>query len=171
MEVDLDLIDLTGVTRLLQDWTVQDQCTVRSAASGALEPCGQAPNTSFRFPDLQRTSLVSEFQLVCGRRLWAQHGTSLFMAGGLVSTPLITQAADRYGRRLTFLLPLWLTVLSNIGCGLAPDYRVFLALRFVAGLGTAVGGEQFKLNTLPGNPPHELSSRPQLCADLKKPVF
>lgn len=44
---------------------------------------------------------------------------------------------NRYGRRLTYLLPLWITVIANICCSVAPNYLSFLIFRFFAGVGSA----------------------------------
>lgn len=90
--------------------------------------------------------------MVCNQEYWSNHGTSLFMIGlnllnniifysflaGMITTPILVHLADNYGRRFTYLIPLWITVLSNIACSLAPSYLFFLTFRFLAGLGTAV---------------------------------
>uniref|UniRef100_A0A914YFJ8 Major facilitator superfamily (MFS) profile domain-containing protein n=1 Tax=Panagrolaimus superbus TaxID=310955 RepID=A0A914YFJ8_9BILA len=62
---------------------------------------------------------------------------STFMLGSMIFTPILSQLADRYGRRITYLLPLWITVIANVGCAMAPTYTIFLICRFIAGVGTA----------------------------------
>lgn len=52
-------------------------------------------------------------------------------------TPVIASLSDKYGRRLTYLLPLWIAVIANILCCLAPNYYLFLVFRFFAGIGSA----------------------------------
>jgi SHS family lactate transporter-like MFS transporter len=47
--------------------------------------------------------------------------------------------ADRYGRRLPLMLDLCFYALCEVGSGLAPDYRTFLILRALFGIG--MGGE------------------------------
>jgi MFS family permease len=58
--------------------------------------------------------------------------------GGMIVTPILTQFSDRFGRRLSFLIPLWITVASNIICSIAPNYYIFLIFRFIAGAGSSV---------------------------------
>lgn len=118
-------------------YSVKDKCNVIHR-NGTLGKCGQIPGTKFSYLNGNRSTLITEFDLVCDKSFWSQHGTSIFMIGGLVMTPIVTQLADRYGRRFCFLIPLWLTVISNIACSLAPSYLVFLLCRFFAGMGTAV---------------------------------
>ncbi|KAI1722884.1 sugar transporter domain-containing protein [Ditylenchus destructor] len=115
---------------------VVDKCTVLDENGQSLE-CGRGPHSVLMYNESQHITLPIEFDLVCSQEYWTQHGTSLFMIGGMVTTPLLIQLADRYGRKFSFLIPLWLTVLSNIACSLAPTYYYFLFFRFVAGLGTA----------------------------------
>ncbi|KAK6013945.1 hypothetical protein OSTOST_20711 [Ostertagia ostertagi] len=50
--------------------------------------------------------------------------------------PIITQLSDLFGRRLTFLIPLYVAVVSNLICAIAPNYVIFLIFRFVAGVAT-----------------------------------
>jgi predicted MFS family arabinose efflux permease len=58
-------------------------------------------------------------------------------SGGMVSTPIITQLSDLRGRRSSYLIPLYLTVISNFVCVVAPNYLTFLIFRFLAGFGSA----------------------------------
>jgi len=137
--------------------TVLDQCTVWSKKEGNLT-CGDGVKSVFVYHSSDRRNLASDYDLVCADQYGAQHGTSSFMigmhlscadivslikygatsiAGSMVTTPVLIQLADRYGRRLTFLISLWLTVASNIACSLAPSYWLFILFRFSAGLWTA----------------------------------
>ncbi|KAI6228799.1 Major facilitator superfamily MFS-1 domain containing protein, protein [Aphelenchoides fujianensis] len=120
------------------DYEVVDRCTVRSALNHSLSAqCGTVEGTRLHFHDTQNATLTAEFQLVCDKAYWAQHGTSVFMIACMVASPLLSSLADWYGRRWTFLLSLWFSVLSNIACSMAPSYFFFLAFRFCAGLGAA----------------------------------
>ncbi len=70
----------------------------------------------------------------------------------MLATPFITQISDRFGRRWSFLLPVWLTVASNILCSVSPNYTAFLVFRFLAGVGTAVSHSTRKSVMRPGQP-------------------
>uniref|UniRef100_A0A1I7X1U4 MFS domain-containing protein n=1 Tax=Heterorhabditis bacteriophora TaxID=37862 RepID=A0A1I7X1U4_HETBA len=54
----------------------------------------------------------------------------------MLVAPIITQLSDLVGRRLTFLIPLYVAVLSNLICAVAPNYIIFLIFRFFAGVAT-----------------------------------
>lgn len=58
--------------------------------------------------------------------------------GNFVFTPFATYLADRYGRRMTFLLSLWLTVVFSVGCAFSPSFVCFLVFRFLSGASCAV---------------------------------
>uniref|UniRef100_A0A0K0CVL9 MFS domain-containing protein n=1 Tax=Angiostrongylus cantonensis TaxID=6313 RepID=A0A0K0CVL9_ANGCA len=54
----------------------------------------------------------------------------------MIVAPIITQLSDLFGRRLTFLIPLYIAVISNLICAVAPNYVIFLIFRFFAGVAT-----------------------------------
>ena len=57
----------------------------------------------------------------------------------MIVTPFLTQLSDLYGRKYTFLVPLWLSVAANLACAVAPTYGLFLFFRLLAGTGMTVG--------------------------------
>ncbi|KAH7730341.1 Protein C06H5.6 a [Aphelenchoides avenae] len=118
-----------------EEYEVVDKCTVRDSRNTSME-CGSNSASFFAYNGSYQTTYASEFNLTCSREYWTQHPMSVFILGGMITTPFLTQLADRYGRRYTYLVPLWVTVLANIACSLAPSYYSFLFFRFVAGLGT-----------------------------------
>ncbi|CAD5225528.1 unnamed protein product [Bursaphelenchus okinawaensis] len=119
------------------DYDMIDKCTVRNIYTNLTKKCGTVTDTRFEFPNFNRNTLITEFDLICDKSYWSQHGTSIFMIGGLIMAPFLSQMADRYGRKFCFLIPLWLTVLSNIACSMSRNFYFFLLFRFIAGLGTA----------------------------------
>ncbi|KAI6199631.1 Major facilitator superfamily MFS-1 domain containing protein, protein [Aphelenchoides besseyi] len=118
-------------------YKVIDQCTVQHVLNGSKFQCASIPNTRYYFNDTTNATFTAEFQLVCDKAYWSQHGTSVFMIAGMITSPIVSSLADLYGRRWMFLLPMWFSVLSNIACSMAPNYYLFLLFRFCAGLGTA----------------------------------
>uniref|UniRef100_A0A915DHG5 Major facilitator superfamily (MFS) profile domain-containing protein n=1 Tax=Ditylenchus dipsaci TaxID=166011 RepID=A0A915DHG5_9BILA len=131
------LLNSSAEASVSNQFKVVDQCTLIDSQSVEKE-CGRGLESSFHYNQTDNhITLPIEFDLVCHKEYYTQHGTSLFMIGGMITTPLIIQLADRYGRKFSFLIPLWLTVLANIACSLAPTYNLFLFFRFLAGLGTA----------------------------------
>lgn len=80
-------------------------------------------------------------------------GTTLGLA---VGTLLVGTWSDHVGRRLPLLLATCLHILASMGCALTTDISVFVALRFLQGIGAAASGvvvyaivrDQFENNRL-----------------------
>jgi MFS family permease len=69
----------------------------------------------------------------------------IYLAGEVVGALLFGRLADRLGRRKLFMVTLGLYLLFNGLSGLAPSFLIFVALRFVAGMG--IGGEYAAVNS------------------------
>ncbi|ETN77850.1 transporter, major facilitator family protein [Necator americanus] len=117
------------------DYTIVDKCTVMDSNNWTLT-CSSIPGARYNYSDDKHESLASEFNLVCDNYEAVEHGASVFMLGGMLVAPIITQLSDLFGRRLTFLIPLYVAVVSNLICAVAPNYLVFLVFRFIAGVAT-----------------------------------
>ncbi|WKY13301.1 hypothetical protein Q1695_004260 [Nippostrongylus brasiliensis] len=117
------------------DYTIVDKCTVMDSNNWTLT-CDSIPGARYVYNDTNHESLASEFNLVCGDYESVEHGASVFMLGGMLVAPVITQLSDLFGRRLTFLIPLYVGVVSNLICAIAPSYTIFLIFRFIAGVAT-----------------------------------
>jgi len=68
-----------------------------------------------------------------------------YVAGAVMGAVLFGGLADRHGRRRLFFVTLGVYAAATIGSGLAPDYPVFLAMRFLTGAG--IGGEYAAINS------------------------
>uniref|UniRef100_A0A0R3RLH2 MFS domain-containing protein n=1 Tax=Elaeophora elaphi TaxID=1147741 RepID=A0A0R3RLH2_9BILA len=119
-----------------QTYRVLDSCHVLELNTSEIIQCSATPNSIYLFDEeVPFSTLNSEFNLVCDDEHWAEHGSSLFMLGGLF-TPVISQLSDLYGRRKLMLFSLWTaTIMANI-CPLAPTILIFLACRFILGVAT-----------------------------------
>ncbi|KAK5967981.1 MFS domain-containing protein [Trichostrongylus colubriformis] len=117
------------------EYTVVDKCTVMDSNNWTLA-CDRIPGARYYYNDTNHESLASEFNLVCDNYESVEHGSSVFMLGGMLVAPIITQLSDLFGRRLTFLIPLYVAVVSNLICAVAPNYMIFLIFRFIAGVAT-----------------------------------
>ncbi|CAD6197250.1 unnamed protein product [Caenorhabditis auriculariae] len=112
-------------------YTKNDECHIRDGNNWTLS-CPMIPNAYYNYTDKEAT-LTADFDLVCENSEAAEHGASIFLLGGLLMEPIITQLSDLFGRRMTFLIPLYIAVVSNIICAISPTYTVFLAFRFISG--------------------------------------
>jgi predicted MFS family arabinose efflux permease len=63
-----------------------------------------------------------------------------FTVPGVVLTPLLGIAADRWGRKRVLIPSLLLFAVAGSACALAPSFSVLLALRFAQGAGAAALG-------------------------------
>ncbi|VDM56465.1 unnamed protein product [Angiostrongylus costaricensis] len=117
------------------EYTIVDKCTVMDSNNWTLS-CSNVPGSKYIYNDTNHESLASEFNLVCDNYESVEHGASVFMLGGMIVAPIITQLSDLFGRRLTFLIPLYVAVISNLICAVAPNYVIFLIFRFFAGVAT-----------------------------------
>ncbi|CAB3397850.1 unnamed protein product [Caenorhabditis bovis] len=120
------------------EWTYtilsNDSCHVLDGNNWQV-PCSSIPGYSYAY-NQNVSTMASEFGLVCDDYNSIEHSTSIFLLGGMLVTPLITQLSDIFGRRIAFLVPLYTSVIANIICAIAPNYTIFLIFRFFSGVAT-----------------------------------
>ena len=68
-----------------------------------------------------------------------------YVAGAVIGAVIFGGLADRYGRRKLFFVTLGVYAAATIVSGLAPNYPVFLTMRFLTGAG--IGGEYAAINS------------------------
>ncbi|XP_021963061.2 organic cation transporter protein [Folsomia candida] len=87
---------------------------------------------------IYKTTIPSEFQLVCGRRWMTATIQSSYMAGGLVGTVFFGTVSDKFlGRRKTILISLTIVVVCGLAAAFAKSYWIFLLLRFFTSIGVS----------------------------------
>ena len=70
---------------------------------------------------------------------------TVYLIGQVVGALVFGHLTDRLGRKRLFLVTIALYLVATAASGLAPNYAVFLALRFLAGAG--IGGEYSAINS------------------------
>ena len=70
---------------------------------------------------------------------------SVYLVGQVAGALCFGHLTDRFGRKRLFLVTLAIYLFATAASGLAPDYSVFLAFRFLAGSG--IGGEYSAINS------------------------
>uniref|UniRef100_A0A915C5N8 Major facilitator superfamily (MFS) profile domain-containing protein n=2 Tax=Parascaris univalens TaxID=6257 RepID=A0A915C5N8_PARUN len=78
-------------------------------------------------------SILVEFDLLCSSPVIQEAGFCVFSLGAMIIVPFTSQLADLYGRRLILLIMLYFSVLFNILAAFAPNYAIFVFLRFLIG--------------------------------------
>lgn len=88
--------------------------------------------------DVFESTTVTEWDLVCDQAGMNSFGSSMYMFGLLVGAVLFGAMADRFGRRFALLLSLALQTVFGVAVAFAPNFIVYVALRFI--VGTTVSG-------------------------------
>ncbi|KAM5164599.1 solute carrier family 22 member 3 [Mantella aurantiaca] len=81
----------------------------------------------------ERTTIISQFNLVCKDAWKLDLSQSSLNLGFLVGALILGYTADRYGRKLTYLLSSLGVGISGIGAAFAPHFYLFVAFRFLQG--------------------------------------
>ncbi|XP_037280281.2 solute carrier family 22 member 7 [Rhipicephalus microplus] len=88
--------------------------------------------------DRQRDSIISAWDLVCGRHWLYTLSASAYMVGAMVIVPLAGIASDRHGRRPTILLCSLTMLFGSVATALSQVFTMFLLARcLVAGASSA----------------------------------
>ncbi|ODM93122.1 Solute carrier family 22 member 3 [Orchesella cincta] len=87
---------------------------------------------------IYRSTVATEFDLVCDNRWMAATIQASYMAGGLVGTLSFGSMSDRFlGRRRTVLISLSIVVVAGILASFATSYWMFLLFRFFISIGVS----------------------------------
>ncbi|XP_037087275.1 organic cation transporter protein-like [Pollicipes pollicipes] len=105
------------------------------------EPCH-----AWQFDTSQyRSTIVTEWSLVCGRRWLLSTVQASFMLGKLLGYPVLGALSDRFGRRRVSLYGSAVQLLVASSVALSRHYGVFLALRMLVGALTGIFSTLFTL--------------------------
>ncbi|KAH9364585.1 hypothetical protein HPB48_016137 [Haemaphysalis longicornis] len=84
-------------------------------------------------PERANSSIVSEWNLVCGRRLLKTLATPIYSAGAMVFLVTSGYCADRFGRRPVIVGCASGVMVATLGCCFAKSYPLYLCTRFISG--------------------------------------
>lgn len=106
-------------------------CTAADFAPAEVEACDQ-----FLFEDtIVKSSLVSEYGLVCSKNWEVPLSQSVFFAGVLVGAITFGWLSDVWGRKNTFLFSLMETTICGMAAAFSVDLDMFAVLQFFTAMG------------------------------------
>ncbi|KAG8573295.1 hypothetical protein GDO81_012346 [Engystomops pustulosus] len=113
------------------DWDIE---SIRRYGLNDTEDCrsGWVYDTS-----QQKSTLVTEFDLVCNRKEQTDICQSIYMLGILIGSVIFGPLGDRIGRRPVILISILLMFSFGFGAAFVEDFYVFMVLRCLVGFATA----------------------------------
>ncbi|XP_027839261.1 organic cation transporter protein isoform X1 [Aphis gossypii] len=115
-------------------FNVTDRCNSFDPVTHDMVPCHQFIYDRSVFQE----TIITEWDLVCGRFQLSNIAQSVFMLGVLIGNVLFGMFSDKYGRKIPMMFAIVLLLVAGVGTSLAPWYELFLPLRFATAL--AIGG-------------------------------
>lgn len=110
-------------------------------------PCDEwVYNTS-----LFASTVVTEFNLVCGDDEWSNRTALIMMVGIMCGATLMGVLSDKYGRLISFKVAILVLIVSSIVCTFSPNVLVFAITRFFVGfgaIGSCVAGYVYTLEMI-----------------------
>lgn len=82
-------------------------------------------------------TVVSDWNLVCGKSWWLTTGDSIFMAGVMLGSIIFGYLSDRYGRRPIFFISLVMQLIGGTVVAMAPNFIVYVIFRSIVGSTTS----------------------------------
>ncbi|KAM4723088.1 solute carrier family 22 member 6-like [Rhinophrynus dorsalis] len=80
------------------------------------------------------TTIVTEWDLVCGLESLKELAQSLFMAGVLIGALIFGRLSDRYGRRAILLCSLLMIGVMGTGAAFSPNFSTYCSFRLLSGV-------------------------------------
>ncbi|KAJ7996311.1 hypothetical protein DPEC_G00235780 [Dallia pectoralis] len=80
------------------------------------------------------STIISEWDLVCGFRSLKETGQSIYMAGVLLGSAIFGRLSDRFGRRVLLLCANLMVAVGGTCTAFAPSFTFFCVFRFITGM-------------------------------------
>jgi len=75
-----------------------------------------------------------QWDLVCDRAYLKDLTQTILTVGQIIGPPLCAPLSDKFGRKPIFLISQWAMVIVGVANAFAPNYYIFIVLRFVTGI-------------------------------------
>ncbi|KAE8607247.1 hypothetical protein XENTR_v10011094 [Xenopus tropicalis] len=80
------------------------------------------------------STIITEWDLVCGRKTRRQLAQSIYMGGVLVGAIILGGLSDRYGRRALLIWSYFQLAVSGVCAAFSPNYLSYCIFRFLTGM-------------------------------------
>ncbi|XGW05082.1 hypothetical protein V3C99_015897 [Haemonchus contortus] len=114
---------------------VDPECRIMAVNEGSPNGvCGTATGTNLTIRDPPySSSLITEFGISCSSFIWKEAGLTAFTIGAVLVVPGMSALSDEYGRRPVAVICLFIAFICHSLASVAPDYIIFILLRFIIG--------------------------------------
>ncbi|XP_059145647.1 organic cation transporter protein-like [Physella acuta] len=80
------------------------------------------------------STFVTQENLVCNDKSLRSHANMIYMGGVLVGSMILGVFSDRFGRKISIFLSLFINSVSSIAIAFSPNFICFCVLRFFTGI-------------------------------------
>ncbi|VDM65834.1 unnamed protein product [Strongylus vulgaris] len=129
---------------------VDASCNIVANSTLSLQgKCGAVPETNLIVKDPgHSTTLIKEFGISCSSFMWKEAGLTAFTIGAITMVPFLSSMADKYGRRPMMLASLTSAFICHMLASLAPNYYLFILLRFLIDVPIAILGDHMRVDSI-----------------------
>uniref|UniRef100_A0A2C9L0D8 Major facilitator superfamily (MFS) profile domain-containing protein n=1 Tax=Biomphalaria glabrata TaxID=6526 RepID=A0A2C9L0D8_BIOGL len=86
----------------------------------------------YQYTEPKYSSYVSEWDLVCEKQPLADLSLTISLAGNLAGSLFLSGLADKYGRKITFMISNLLFFITALACSFPLNFESFLVLSFLS---------------------------------------
>lgn len=135
LEIPFKPTDVVDIDYLLDSNTTTTQATTTtvSNAKREIQSCEKWIYDDSKFEN----SVVTDWNLVCGKSFMRASADSLFMLGVLLGSIVFGHLSDKIGRKPVFIASLVLQLIFGITAGIAPEYFSYSLSRIIVGSTTS----------------------------------
>ncbi|XP_041350991.1 organic cation transporter protein-like [Gigantopelta aegis] len=122
-----------NISQTLEIWNAAGNNITSMVILGVNRSIVKCPLGSTFSTEKYKSTIVSEFELVCDRKFWVKTSKSVYFAGRLLGAAVFGHLSDSFGRRPMFFVAIVLLVVSGGVTAASQNIFMFLPLYFLQG--------------------------------------